>query len=325
MKETTILPADYKIKQEAWPDSPCSSCFGSPCCGHLPLTHLSFRSRTDFLALAMLACFRNIILGQKETGEWTIYYHQNCMFLDTHFFRCTIHGLDTQSVICKSYDAHTCWYRPAFSDTRNRTLILFDLPRLLWLEKHTRFLRDGTVIGQPSRTRMIMAFNAMPLSTETRMAQKVPALRKNLLPFYRHDAQRFLFFPPFEKPTNAVHYELIRFRLGFPGVHLAVADNSWAYLICTQLRRELFQQFTREYFPGLEARHNCFSFSELQKQRLFYSELGNIWVIADLSHLHAIKAYTTFDWAGNIKRLPAAGQILEIIRTLNPRKPDKAA
>ena len=38
-------------------------------------------------------------------------------------------------MICKSYDAHNCWYMDAFDETCSASMIPFNTDRLLWLEK----------------------------------------------------------------------------------------------------------------------------------------------------------------------------------------------
>jgi hypothetical protein len=323
MKEKINLPPDYTIKQEAWDITPCSSCYGSPCCTYLPLTFLRFETRSDFIKLALLACYPEIGLGRKESGEWTVYYKSPCAFLNPASSACGIHGLAAQSLICKSYDAQTCWYRGAFRDAQNRALIRFDLPRLLWLEKRTRFSRDGSVKTQPSPAAVIKAFAGTSFSgpgynTAARFGAHV-------LPFHAGGAERFLFFPPYDKPKKALHFELMRFRLGFRGMRLAIADNCWAYLLCTYLDTAAFKRFASAYFPRLAPKHNPFSFFSLHKERLIYSELGEKWVIAEPGHLTALQTHTGFDKGGNIMHIPGSREVLEIIRAVNPQKPDKAA
>ncbi len=342
MKEKINLPPDHTIKQEAWNTSPCSSCYGSPCCTYLPLTFLRFETRTDFIKLALLACYPEIGLGRKESGEWTVYYKAPCAFLNPASSKCGIHGLGTQSLICKSYDAHTCWYRDAFKNTENHALIRFNLPRLLWLEKRTRFSRDGSVKTQPPPAAIIKAFAALPLPGvawnsagsspialrfDPRAGRQPAAARfgAHVLPFHGSGAERFLFFPPYDKPKKALHFELMRFRLGFRGLRLAVADNCWAYLLCTYLDTAAFKRFASVYFPRLAPKHNPFSFFSLHRERLIYSELGEKWVIAGPAHLTALKTHTAFDKGGNIMRIPGSREVLGIIRAISPQKPDRAA
>jgi hypothetical protein len=42
-------------------------------------------------------------------------------------------------------------------------------------------------------------------------------------------------------------------------------------------------------------------------------------------HIHAIKMFTSFDYLGNVKKLPTPEEALEIITAMNSKKPDKAA
>jgi hypothetical protein len=313
------------IIQEDWDLSPCRTCSGSPCCFHLPLTSIRLETRTDFLNLALLSCYHHIRLGLKNSGEWHIYYHKDCRFLDPISSQCRIHGAETQSLICKTYNAHACWYRQAFDSDQNERLILFDLHRLLQREKKIEFLKTGYIHNTTEWDELVHFFSSLPMDTGETINKMKLDFKGNILAFKKNNPERFLFFPPFEKPKRDAHFELYTFRLGFPGVSLALSDNYWTHMVHTRINKRLFKQLALTYFPTLKAEHGCFSFYQLHKTKWFYSDIGERWVIVHHEHLDQVKEITEFDSSGYITRLPGTGEILSIIRPLKPRTPDKAA
>jgi hypothetical protein len=319
------VPRTLKIIQDDWFDSPCSSCYGSPCCSHLPLTTMKLENRTDFLNLALLSCYDKIRLGLKKSGEWVVYYHQSCRFLHPEAFQCTIHGLDTQSLVCKTYNAYTCWYKPAFITNQNKKIIFFNLSRLCALEKRADLFKRGYLAADLDWDTLVYEMSLIPLQ-ETPAGRIVSGkLIRKILPFTMNSSHRFLFFPPYNKAQRKVHFDLLTFRLGFPGVFLALTDNSWAFMVCTQLRKPLFRYLTREYSPSFQADSGCFSFHQLNKERFFYSEIGNKWIILRLGEIALLKTFTEYDSAGNITKLPSTGELLSLLGSRFPYKPDRAA
>ncbi|MBN2536331.1 MAG: hypothetical protein JXB88_25840 [Spirochaetales bacterium] len=325
MEDKISFTLHKKIIQEDWEESPCSTCFPSACCSYLPLTFMQLETRTDFLNLALLSCYHHIRLGLKKSGEWTVYFQRDCRFLDTVTSKCRIHGIENQSFICKSYDAHKCWYRPAFQSHQNEELILFDLDRLLLLEKETDFLKTGYIKNSLNWDEIIMRISRLPLETRAAKNDEKTGFPDNVLAFKRNYPERFLFFPPFEKPKRDAHFDLFRFRLGFPGISLAVADNCWATMVHTRINKYLFRRFALKYFPSLKAEHGCFSFFQLNKDKWFYSEIGEKWVIVQLEHIESLKRITRFDSSDNIERLPTTREIFALILSEKPEKPDRAA
>ena len=131
MKEKICLPQDFIVRQEKWEEAPCFYCTDSICCCLLPLVSFELKNRADFISLAILSCYPHLQLGLKKSFEWTVYYKRNCSFFNESSRKCRIHGLAAQSIVCKTYDAHNCWYREALHTTSGKELILFDLERLL--------------------------------------------------------------------------------------------------------------------------------------------------------------------------------------------------
>ena len=78
----------------------------------------------------------------KKSGEWTIYLSRDCRYLSDENGKCTIHKELHQSLICKTYDAHDCWYTDAFNSEKYSTMIPFNTERLVWLEKRFDLIRN---------------------------------------------------------------------------------------------------------------------------------------------------------------------------------------
>ena len=116
MNKNLTLPGELKVRQDPWGESPCHSCSQSPCCRNLPLLPHRLDMQTDFINLALSSCYERIFPALKESGEWTIYLGRSCQFLENSNGSCSIHNAAHQSMICKSYDAHRCWYVNAFSN-----------------------------------------------------------------------------------------------------------------------------------------------------------------------------------------------------------------
>lgn len=199
----------------AWDDSPCSSCAASPCCTHLPVHEFTIHNREDFSLARGLVNRREISLGLKSNGNWTVYWKRVCRHLQPASGTCGVHGLPQQSAICRDYDPCTCWYRPAFFSTGTRQLIRFGPTSLALLEERCIFDLEGSVYRAPDWDEMI------ELATET--IQEPGGNDTSLKPSVRP-----LLLPP-GRITRRQDLDLILFRLGFPGVSLITSATNWAF------------------------------------------------------------------------------------------------
>lgn len=319
MKEKLSLQKKHKIIQDSWTDSPCRLCNVSPCCSVVPLAPMKLLNRTDFINLALLSCYDNIRLGLKKSGEWSVYYSQDCRFLSAKTSKCTIHSGKFQSLICKSYDAHKCWYKPAFKNNQNEKIIFFDLSRLLLFEKMTGLLQNGYIKNKLSWEKLIELYSEFPLEPDVRINASKKLFYDNSLLFKQSTPEHFLFFSPYDRPGKNIHFELITFRLGFYGMNLAIADNNWAYILSTNLNKEHFSRLKQERFPSIKAENGSFSFSMLKKKKWFHSGIGEKWVIAELEHIKPIKSITKFDFFGNVRKFPGAKEVLFLLRKISPK------
>ncbi|MBN1525733.1 MAG: hypothetical protein JW904_14745 [Spirochaetales bacterium] len=325
MRDKIKLPDELTVRQDAWEESPCRECVSSPCCLHLPLTTLYLDNRSSFINLALLACYDQIRIGLKNSFEWTIYYHSTCRFLDRVTSRCTIHGKADQSIVCKTYNARNCWYKPAFHAAQNEKIIFFDLNRLIILEKQNSLLENGFSKQTMEWNDLVSLYSGETFHVPLLFPQQTEEYPNVELDFSDCTADRYLFFPPFEKPAREIHFELMKFRLGFRGVALVYADNFLAYMTTPRFNGDLFKQLTSEYFPSLQPAHGQYGFSQLHKEKSFFSSVGEKWLVLRKEHIPVLKMLTQFDAFGNVKKLPRADELQVYLSIRFPRKPDKAA
>jgi len=198
-----------------WDDSPCFSCPDTPCCRYLPLHSFFIRCREDWRTAENLLAVPGIRLGLKDNGSFLVYLHRSCRFLAKDR-RCRIHGTPEQSYICRDYNPRTCWYKRAFPGTATDLLILLDAPRLARLGPLIGWTGDGMLDRVPDWRILKREALQVPLTDG-------PSL-------FPGEGPPGLLVPP-GKPSKPEHFDLIRFRLGFPGVFLVVGEQNWASLI----------------------------------------------------------------------------------------------
>lgn len=321
MKEKLNAAFDMQVRQEPWQDSPCSTCFGSPCCSFLPLDELRLDERSDFVQLALLCCYDNLLAALKQKGIWGLYFKNSCRFLENDG-KCAIHGRENQSLICKSYNAHRCWYKNSLSTTENDHLIQFDLERLFWLEDQMGLFKSGETHWSLEREQIIQLFKKMPLLKKERQKQIALETPSLFLDFAKAAQSDFLFLPPYLKPSRREHLALIRFRLGFSGVYLALSDQYWCFLIHAHLNPLLLERLSGQYFRSIKADVGNYHHSQLAKNRVPWSQIGKKWIVLDLSHLDRLFSLIKFNQEGQIISLP---NTTELRRILISRRPDAAA
>ena len=143
-------------------------------------------------------------------------------------------------------------------------------------------------------------------------------LFSNTLSFRKSRGERYLFLPPYKRAEHLSHFELISFRLGFPGVRLAMADNVWAFVIDTSLNIRKIDLIRNAYYPAIRHRDCLYSFDNLEKESRPFSETGGQWVIINRRSLDLLKALTVFDSSGRVKKIPSTSQILDMLKFSNP-------
>ncbi len=207
-----------------WGDSPCASCGGSPCCRNVPITRITVDTEADLLDAAWLAGLEGIEIGLRDDGTWTVFYTQTCRFLDDETGGCRLHGLADQPDVCVRYDARTCWYRTAFAHDASVRFIRFNRERLL--ELHRRVICDeaGEIRKVPEWEQILAILESVPLAGSPRRDQGAAAdLAVTACE---------LLMPP-ARPATIRQLDLVKFRLGYPGISLVVSDTEWRFSLRT--------------------------------------------------------------------------------------------
>ena len=317
MKEKLAASGDLKVRQEPWEDSPCSRCRDTPCCRNLPLAPLTLESRRDYVNLLLISCYEGLLPALKSTGEWSVYLRRDCRFLNRKDGRCGIHGTEQQSKICKSYDAHNCWYADAFDETCSASMIPFNSDRLIWLEKTYDLISKKFALF-PDWEELNTAVRQYDRSKSEPFTHIEDSLDFRRLSFKKSREKNYLFLPPYERPRTDRHFELLSFRLSFPGVYLAVTDTVWAFLVDTAINPSLLNRVREEFYPALDHGDGIYCFDQMRESHRPYSGTGEQWVILKRPELPLIKRLAEFDPSGNVKRLPTSGEILSALRLGSP-------
>ncbi len=320
MKEKTAYNRTLKIKQDLWHDSPCSKCLDTPCCRNLPLASVRLKSRSDFINLLLISCYDGLYPALKESGEWTVYLGRDCRFLDASG-KCSIHKESHQSLICKTYDAHNCWYTDAFRKDRYSTMIPFNTEGLIWFEKKYDLISKHFEVA-PAWDDICAEAAVSLYKHDTNPSGKSIPLMDRRLSFKKGRSEQFLFFPPYQLPESRNHFELLSFRLGFSGISLAVTDTCWAFMVSSRLDPERLELVRNEFYPAISHKDGIYSFDGIVRQYNPHSRAGEQWVVLQRSDLKTLVDLTVFDASGRIKRRPSSS---EILAALQSRTPDRAA
>lgn len=222
--------AGQQTSDRSWLESPCSRCHQSPCCRNLPVTNLPIRTVHDLAVARDLLGHENIEIGLKEDGVWTLFYTRSCRFLDPASARCTIHGSDRQPTICKQYDAQRCWYRGVFASTLSSAMIRLNQKRLEWILDRVDCDESGEIRGVPDWDLMMRKLAEIPLAMAAQTVRITGLTSREEVTGADSKTVRELAFPP-GRPRRIGHFDLIRFRLGFPGVSLGITGDEWYFLL----------------------------------------------------------------------------------------------
>jgi Fe-S-cluster containining protein len=317
MKEKMDFSDSLKIRQDPWDDSPCSHCPEIYCCENLPLAPLRLNNQGDFINLILTSSYNGIFPVLKETGEWNFYLKRDCQFLSKPGGQCQIHQSADQSLICKSYDAHTCWYVKAFNTERFTTMIRFDTEMIIWFERKYKLIENAFDVDIHWDELCSAAYDYRLNTIDLRPDAFIP-LASFRLPFKKSKSDQYLFLPPYKRPENRNHFELLSFRLGFPGVSLAITDNCWAFIIKTVLNMASLNLIRKNYYPAIEHKDGFFSFDSVMKEFSPYSDAGEQWVVLQRSDLKVLKDLTVFDSNGRVRKLPKSSEVLHALKPKHP-------
>jgi Fe-S-cluster containining protein len=202
-----------------WLESPCAECSDSPCCRNLPITTLQLNNSEELeTALAFLE-YGTFRLGLKDDGLWMLFHSRPCMHLDEGTSKCRLYGKPERPRTCCRYPAYFCWYERTFrNDGIGLEFLLLDRPRLARLKELLVFDVSGEIAGVPSWEDMIETLGKIPLDAS------IPGERP------REGAERKFAFNT-GVPCKRSHFDLFRFRLGFPGVRLGIGRDAWYTIV----------------------------------------------------------------------------------------------
>jgi hypothetical protein len=211
------------LNDSDWLESPCSTCGGAFCCSNLPLCDLSVETRSEMLLMADLCWFEGLVPVLKDDGQWRLFYHAECGFFHKITGKCSIHDTPLQTDICRKYSPYSCWYKKAFTTAETDTLIRFNGERVEKLISMMLFDDTGVIQKAPPWIDIQRAFSDIPYIKATVSAPKV-LMEKAV------DSEHLFLLPP-GKPRKPGHLDLIKFRLGFPGVMVMISPTLWCFAI----------------------------------------------------------------------------------------------
>jgi hypothetical protein len=243
--------------------SPCLSCTTSPCCNYLVLSDFKLETLMDIDYALYLLNFDGILIGLGRQGKAEVYFHQSCVYLDVPSGLCTVHSTSLQPAVCVHYNAHTCAYRSRMLIEVDPERPLVDRRRMAWFADQVVFDDERQLASVPDWDVVLEAFRAMPLERvpapapgpdpvieEWRsivLSQKRPEPGDRGLYHYSHPQVsdpcqgceawccKTLVFNR-GLPVTASQVEFLRYCLGFPGIEVGVADDSWAVIVHTTCR-----------------------------------------------------------------------------------------
>lgn len=267
--------------------SPCENCSGAPCCRVLPVHTFRIGNLSDLDQAIYFLNFDQIELGLSCDGTWSIFYVQECTFLDSNS-RCSIYNQPERPHICRQYNPYNCWYRFALGEGTDAFYARIDRGRLQWLAGLLRFddnrvlqefppweiISDGlsrfplsenlvTVSRMPSSARSKKAGPERPLPTEFSKTDRSSDRQEFDLPCREcssHCCKNLIF--PKTIPEDFGQLDFFRFSLGFPGVELGLSPNSWLLIIktaCRHLDHDKCGVFGKPERPILCSYYNAWS------------------------------------------------------------------
>jgi len=243
-------------------ESPCATCQTSPCCSHLPLHTFAVTNLIELDHARYLLNFDRIQLGLSASGDWSVYYVYPCRFLHRDNLSCTVHATPEQPRICAQYNPYNCWYKRTLTKTVSDEFLQIDRPRFEYILSQVQFDELRNVTSVPDWATMVEAMRDMtatpPPATTDPPASDPPfeAWREAVLtgieprdPVEPMDYGALadpctgcaayccetLVFPQ-AMPVNISSLDYYRFALGFPGVELGLAEDSWSLVVKTRCR-----------------------------------------------------------------------------------------
>lgn len=244
-------------------DSPCATCTTSPCCTHLPLHTFRVTNMIELDHARYLLNFDRIELGLNASGDWGVYYVYPCRFLDRGDLSCTVHATPEQPQICVQYNPYNCWYKRSLTRSVGDEFLQIDRPRFEYILSQVQFDEFRNITSVPDWAAMVEAmrdvtatpppvmqeppasdppFDSWREAVRTGVEERDPPARLEYGALAdpctgcAASCCETLVFPQASLPTTISMLDYFRFALGFPGVELGLADDSWALVVKTRCR-----------------------------------------------------------------------------------------
>jgi hypothetical protein len=259
----TLTPNGDRLSYRQAREAPCLSCTTSPCCTYLLLGDFKLQRLLDIDHALYLLNFDGIMLGLDQEGKVDIYFYQPCGYLDVPSGLCTVHSTPLQPAVCVQYNAHSCGYRHRITADVDPERPMLDPQRMTWLAERMEFDDDRRVIATPEWDEILEGFRQLPLHRSPAPPPEPDPIREewrsivlsekgpgdDVRPHHRHGdwevsdpcsgcaawcCKRLVFNRGI--PADASQLEFLRYCLGFPGVEVGVAADSWAVIVSTTCR-----------------------------------------------------------------------------------------
>lgn len=244
--------------------SPCATCSTAPCCTHLPLHTFKITNMIELDHALYLLNFERIELALSASGEWSVYYTYPCRFLDRKSFKCTVHNTPQQPQICVHYNPYQCWYKRVLTQSISEDFIRIDRQRMEFILPHIVFDEARNITQVPSWEFLTQEIAKLPLkpnphASEPPAADPVMESWKEMIINPNGDSPAAVEAPqsyeslnnpcsgcqaycchtlvfPQSPPGHISNLDYLRFCLGFPGIELGIADDSWSIVVKTTCR-----------------------------------------------------------------------------------------
>ena len=128
--------------------NPCNNC-PAPCCrmtirpDTMPTTH---RAIDHLLYLLRFADHEAI---WSSDGTWTLVHWSVCTALESDSCCCKLHGSMAKPLICREYDAVSCWYKRTFIGDGDPDVLRINLARMEVLVDEVGFDDVGRIVRMP--------------------------------------------------------------------------------------------------------------------------------------------------------------------------------
>jgi Fe-S-cluster containining protein len=283
----TASPGGLLTLDQIRQEYPCARC-QAPCCSYLPLHTFAVTTIRELDHALYLLNFPRIELGLSASGEWGVYYHYLCRFLDREEGRCLIYGDELRPSICAHYNPYSCWYKRVIGPNVHESFLRIDRRRMSALLEYLTFDEDHALVGVPSWSTMLSIFEKLPIVEDFDALDEDDPIFQQWLYEAAYDTSvrslgepgfsyaslanpcsgcgayccQFLVFPQ-AAPTTRVNLDYLQFVLGFPGVEIGVSDGDWLVIVRTacrhlsQNRCSIFGQPERPQICTFYDAHGC--------------------------------------------------------------------